>query len=83
MHSADLMGTQGFTEQINGGHLATEYSFFVQFGGGSYITFVKRLKQIKYYIMLVNVGFNSYLTNECNNQKYKSWLQITSVVCSL
>ena len=45
MHSAYLMRSQSFAEQINSAHLSAKHALFIQFRCSPDVTFVKRLKE--------------------------------------
>lgn len=43
MHCANLLCRERLTEQVDGGHLAAEYTFLVHFGRGTDVAFVEGL----------------------------------------
>ena len=45
MHGTNLMWGQGFIEEVDGGHLASKYPFFVYVWCTSNVAFVKRLQK--------------------------------------
>jgi len=47
MHGANLMGTEGLAEQVDGRHLASKDALFVDVGSRADVAFVERLKQSK------------------------------------
>ena len=63
MHCTNLMWGQGFIEEVDGGHLASKYPFFVYVWCTSNVAFVKRLqkkgKKCKNNVLLIKVGKNN------------------------